>query len=90
MWFQHNGCPAHYFMVAREVFDHDFNGHWIGRFGPVYQPARLPDLSSPDFFLWDYLKDKLYKQEPATRENMIERIKNACVEIKADTYTVSV
>ena len=50
MWFQHDGCPAHYSMVAREVLDHDFNNHWIGRAGPVNWSAKLPDLGSPDFF----------------------------------------
>ena len=44
MWFQHDGCP-------REVRDHHFNGHWIGRVGPVNYPDRLPDPSSADFFL---------------------------------------
>ncbi|GLV38513.1 hypothetical protein CBL_05131, partial [Carabus blaptoides fortunei] len=29
MWFQHDGCPAHYSMLAREVLDRDFNGLWI-------------------------------------------------------------
>ena len=42
MWFQHDGCPAHYSMIAsdREVRYHDFNGHWIGRVGSVNWPAR--------------------------------------------------
>ena len=47
MWFQHNGCSEHYSMVAREVLDPDFNGHWIERDGPV----NWTDLSSPDLFL---------------------------------------
>ena len=55
MWFQHDGCSEHYSMVAREVLDPDFNGHWIDRDGPV----NWPDLSSPDLFLWGYLKDKV-------------------------------
>ena len=29
MWFQHDGCSEHYSIVAREVLDHGFNGHWI-------------------------------------------------------------
>ena len=47
MWFQH-GCREHYSMVAREVLDHDFNGHWIGRAAPVNWAVRFPDFSSPD------------------------------------------
>lgn len=50
MWFQHDGCPAHYSTIAREVLNHYFNDRWIGRGGPVNWPARSPDLSSLDFF----------------------------------------
>ena len=50
-------------MVARKVLDYGFNGRWISRAGLVNWPARLPDLSSPDFFLWGYLKDKVLNQE---------------------------
>lgn len=85
MWFQHDGCPAHYSAVAREVLDRDFNGRWIGRGGPINWPARSPDLTSPDFFLWGYLKDKVYKEKPTTRENMMDRITSACAEIQEDT-----
>lgn len=85
MWFQHDGCPAHYSVIAREVLDRNFNGRWIGRGGPVNWPARSPDLTSPDFFLWGSLKAKVYNQVPTTREDMIERIRNACAEIQEDT-----
>ena len=50
-------------MIARELLDHNFNDHWIGRVGPVNWPARLPDLSSPDFFLttnFEYLRKRGY------------------------------
>ena len=63
-----------------------FNAHWIGKAGPVNWRARLPDLSSADFFLWVYLKNKLYKSEPTIRVNMTERIRNAWIEIQADTF----
>ncbi|CAH0559093.1 unnamed protein product [Brassicogethes aeneus] len=81
MWFHHDGCPAHYSATAREVLNRDINGRWIGRGGPVNWPARSPDLTSPDFFLWGYLKDKVFQQAPTTREYMIQRIRNACAEI---------
>ena len=38
MWFQHDGCPAHHSMLAREVLDHDFSGHRISRAAPVNLP----------------------------------------------------
>lgn len=41
MWFQHNGCPAYYSVVAREILNRDYNGRWIGRSGIRY--IGLPD-----------------------------------------------
>ncbi|EZA46439.1 hypothetical protein X777_00158, partial [Ooceraea biroi] len=51
MWFQHDGCPAHYSRRARKVLDRYYNGRWIERSGPINWPARSPDLTSADFFL---------------------------------------
>jgi hypothetical protein len=84
MWFQHDGCPAHYSLIARELLNREFNGRWIGRGGLINWPARSPDLTSPDFFLWGYLKDKVYEKIPTTREDMIQRIRNACAAIPPD------
>ena len=86
MWFQQDGWPEHYSMVALEVFEHHFNGDWIGRASPINWPAKLPEICSPNFFLWDHLKDKVSNQEPTTRENMIKQIRNVCPEIQADTF----
>lgn len=85
MWFQHDGCPAHYSAVAREVLNREFNGRWIGRAGPVNWPARSSDFTSLDFFLWGYLKSQVYQEVPTTRETMIQRIGNACAQITPET-----
>jgi hypothetical protein len=36
--------------------------------------ARLPDLSICDFFLWGYLKEKVFKHRPHTLPELKERI----------------
>lgn len=51
MWFQQDGCPAHYTRTARDVLNTEYNGRWIERGGPVHWPARSPNLTPPDFFL---------------------------------------
>lgn len=84
MWFQHDGCPAHFSRTAREVLDRKYHGRWIGRGSTINWPARSPDLTPPDFFLWGFLKEKVYREMPTTRENMIERITNACRDIDED------
>ncbi|KAJ8980651.1 hypothetical protein NQ317_017577 [Molorchus minor] len=72
-------------LVAGEVLDRHFDDCWIGRAGPVNWPASSSDLTSPDFVLRGYLKDKFYKHVQTKREHMIERIRNAWAEVKADT-----
>lgn len=50
MWFQHDGCPAHFSLVARQKLIEKFSNRWIGRGGSVVWPARSPDLTPLDFF----------------------------------------
>jgi len=50
----------------------------ISPFGDVPWPARSLDLTAPDFFLWGYLKSKVYSTRPtdlhALKENIQEEI----------------
>ena len=81
MYFQPDGAPPHYSLVARNWLDEKFNGRWIGRRGPIECPARSPDLTPPDFFLWDYLKNIVYKDRPSSCDELRDRIDQACREI---------
>ncbi|EZA47972.1 hypothetical protein X777_14655 [Ooceraea biroi] len=78
MWMQQNGCPAHYSLVARNIMDRRFPGRWIGRGSYVAWPARSPDLTPMDYFFWGWIKNIIYQQCSTTREDMKERIRNAC------------
>ncbi|XP_031332785.1 NADH dehydrogenase [ubiquinone] iron-sulfur protein 2, mitochondrial-like [Photinus pyralis] len=78
MWLQQDGCPAHFSRVSRQTVNRLFPNRWMGRGGPFPWPARSPDLTPLDFFLWGRVKDIVYQQRPTTRENMKERIRNAC------------
>lgn len=44
-------------------------------------PTKKPDLNPLDFFLWGYVKNVVYGEAPTTRENMIQRIRRAYLEI---------
>ena len=50
VWFQQDGCPAHYTRSVREFLDVEYQGRWIGRSGPISWPARSPDLNPVDYF----------------------------------------
>ena len=84
MWLQQDGCPAHFALRARQVLDQLFPGRWIGRGGPVQWPARSPDLTPNDFFLWGRIKDIVYQERPTTRQDMQERIRAVCASLSSD------
>ncbi|KZC10702.1 hypothetical protein WN55_02431, partial [Dufourea novaeangliae] len=73
LWFQHDGYPAHYARISREVLDRNFPGRWIARGGTIQWPARSPDFNQLDFCLWGALKDKMYTNIP-TAVDMCQRI----------------
>lgn len=74
MWLLQDGAPAHGTIDVRNHLDAVFPHRWIGRGGEVNWPARSPDLTPCDFFLWGYVKNKVYADPPTTVQNMQERV----------------
>jgi len=74
VWFQQDRATAHTarrpFRVLREMFP----AHLISLRGDVEWPAWSPDLSPCDFFLWGYLKEKVFKHHPRSLEDLKEKI----------------
>ena len=69
-WFQQDGATAH---TARETMRAAFPGRLISRFGDL----SWLDLTSPDSYLWGYLKGKVNLNKPNTLQginNIIEEI----------------
>ncbi|EZA51396.1 hypothetical protein X777_09665, partial [Ooceraea biroi] len=46
---------------ARNILDESFPDRWIGRGGRISWPARSPDLTPLDLFLWGHLKNEVYR-----------------------------
>lgn len=84
MWYLHDGAPPHFTRQVRNWLNENFPRHWIGRGqdAPVAWPARSPDLNACDFFLWGHLKDVVYSEPIATIEELENRIREACDEIR--------
>jgi hypothetical protein len=74
MWYQHDGAPAHYHANARQLLDEVFPNRWIGRGGPVAWPARSPDMTPLDFFLWGAMKALVYETPVDSEEDLVARI----------------
>jgi hypothetical protein len=84
LWYQHDGAPPHFELAVREYLYTEFPDHWIGRGGPIHWPARSPDITPLDFFLWGFLKEKVYETMPADVNVLEQRIRDACAGITPD------
>lgn len=78
LWFQQDGAPCHSTQIVREYLDYQFRGKWIGRNSTHPWPARSPDLTPLDFFLWGYLKNKVYSYRPFQNINHMENVIREC------------
>lgn len=75
-WFQQDGAAAHYARNVRNYLNVVFPGRWIGRRGSIEWPARSPDLTPLDYFLWGYLKDRVYRTKPQNIAELQQRIRD--------------
>lgn len=73
-WFQQDGATSHTARVVMDYLRRVFPERLISLRGHLNWPARSPDLAPCDFFLWGYLKSKVYCNRPATLEDLKHNI----------------
>ncbi|CAK9822955.1 hypothetical protein ANTRET_LOCUS1385 [Anthophora retusa] len=78
MYYQQDGCPAHNSREVANYLNATFQDRIISTYGPIRWPARSPDLSPLDFFLWGYLQSVVYQSAINNIEELQERIISAC------------
>ena len=74
VWFQQDGATAHTARISLNVLRRMFPGRLVSLRDDLGWPARSPDLSICDFFLWGYLKEKVFKRRPHTLPQLREQI----------------
>ena len=79
--FQQDGAPPHWGLIVRELLDNTFPNRWIGRDGPTPWPPRSPDITPLDFFLWGYVKDRVYATHVPDLNTLRRRITDAVASI---------
>ncbi|XP_018573715.1 putative mediator of RNA polymerase II transcription subunit 12 [Anoplophora glabripennis] len=84
--FQQDGAPPQFERRVRAYLDQNFLGRWIGRRGAIEWPARSPDLSPNDFFLWGYLKSVVFASQPENLEDLRQRIVNECRNLTPEIF----
>ena len=76
MWFQQDGVTAHTACQSMALLRGLFVEHLISRFSGFNWPSRLLDLTAPDFFLWGYLKKRVYVNNPRTIRELKNNIRH--------------
>lgn len=77
MFFQQDGCPAHSSRTVTRFLNEKYGEKWIGRYGPIHWPARSPDLTPLDFYVWGRAKELVYNEEILDREQLKQKIISA-------------
>ena len=68
--FEQDGATSHTTRVSMALLREKFPGKLILRFGEIDWPPRSSDPNPPDFYLWGYLKSKVYEEDPGTVEDL--------------------
>lgn len=84
-WFQQDGATSHTARETMALLKKTFPNRLISRFGNVSWPPRSPDLTPADFFLWGYLKSKVYVTNPSNLQELKDNITHQIVRISPDT-----
>ena len=66
VWFQQDVPTAHTARKSMAVLREIFPGRLISLRGNISWPARSPDLTPSNYFLWGYLKAEVFKHCPRT------------------------
>lgn len=62
--FQQDGATPHTAKIVLEWLAEKFGEHFISLRSNIEWPPHSPDLNPLDFFLWGYLKDRVYSPPP--------------------------
>ena len=65
-WFQQDGASPHTSHMSRNWLKEHFGKRVISCYAEFEWASHSPDLSPPDFYLWGYLKSKVYANKPRT------------------------
>jgi hypothetical protein len=72
--------------TVRDYLDATLPSRWPGRGSPLAWPPRSPDITLLDFFLWGYVKDKVYATKVTSVEAMNIQITTFRRSMQAGTW----
>jgi len=80
-WFQQDGAPPHRSKLILSFLKETFDRRLVSYGCPIAWPPKSQDLTPLDYFLWDYLKNRLknypdMKTDVELREKLVHEIEN--------------
>ena len=74
-WFMQDGARVHTTRGNLNILRRLFGRRVISLRTAHPWPPRSPDLTPLDFFVWPYVKDRVYAAAPQTRDDMCDQIR---------------
>ncbi|KZC12021.1 hypothetical protein WN55_04042 [Dufourea novaeangliae] len=74
MWFQQDSATCHTSRETMALLHETFPGRVVSRSGDQNWPPRSYDLTPLDFFLWGFLKSKVYVNRATPADKMVKQI----------------
>lgn len=88
LWWAQDGAPAHNALETREWLEEFFPNHVVALNHAVEWPPRSPDLTPCDFFLWGYVKGKVYVSPPTSIDDLKGRVRREIRNVKQDPMLI--
>jgi len=81
-WFQQDSATCHSARETTELLQEKFPCHVISRNGDRNWPPRSCNLTPCDFFLWGFVKCRVYANKPQTIPELVAEIRHGIGEIE--------
>ena len=75
LWFQQDEATCHTYNASLQLLHEMFSENIISQRCPLIWPPRSPGLSPSDFFLWGYLKERVFTNNLQTLEDLKQNIR---------------
>ena len=85
LWFQQDGAPAHTSRMAMGWLNLRLQNQLISNKCEFSWPARSPDLSPLDFYLWSYVKGIVFRSNPLNVADLKAKVRESIRAIPADS-----
>ena len=82
--FQQDGATSHTARMSMNAVKALFPNRVVSRNGDIPWPPRSPDLTPCDYFLWGYLKTKVFETKPRTIADLKQWIQDEVAAIPVE------